>query len=223
MKKTFTLIELLVVIAIIAILAAMLLPALSAARERARSANCVNKLKQIGLATTCYASDNGDYLTPQYVHVVDADGVAAGNGNSSTNCGRQVMIYNGYFGDPQKPGNAAELLSMRQRYYQCPSDTVNFSDTLDSYNFMWLTPAYAQSQTVWGKDASYGRDMINGVCDPGNTTNIDIGGDQNSISKSNHPSQVNMVRIGGHVTSMPNRDAKDKTWEAAAHDLWDKR
>lgn len=224
MKKQFTLIELLVVIAIIAILAAMLLPALSAARERARNANCINKLKQIGLASIMYSGDNKDYTVPVYVHVVDADGVAYGNGNSSTYCGRQVLIYNGYFSDT-KPTNAAQLLSQRKRYYQCPSDSSNFTDSLDSYNALWLTPAYAASQTVWNKDSSYGRDMMNGVCNPDNTLNIDIGCDFNNFEKSNHPSLVNMVKIGGHVVSMQNKEVKAKSykWEAAAYYLWDAR
>src|SRR5665213_3086662 len=90
-KRAFTLIELLVVIAIIAILAAMLLPALAAAKKKAQKINCVNNLKEIGLAFHEWEGDNEDH----YPMAVSSAAGGASEFVSSTTGGNSLKLNPG--------------------------------------------------------------------------------------------------------------------------------
>ena len=227
-KQQFTLIELLVVIAIIAILAAMLLPALSAARERARSASCQSKLKQHGVAATMYSGDNNSCLPVAVrsngtilcagVNFLPTDGGGSqDNGYVSLGLLFSQGYYSQVFAINEKP-----TVKDLEGVFKCPSDSAFFGvqrTANDGTNISYMFYAYDgsvfdkyKSGTTIGatyKTPQRAR-LIVGRDNPGNAIMLDqlhpqLKNDGSACPsgcttcKGAHNGNVNILALGGHV------------------------
>jgi len=123
-NNAFTLIELLVVIAIIAILAAMLLPALSAAKEKAKRINCLSNLKQIGVAAAVASGDNSDKIPT---------GNPASNGTGKSDDNRAGRIL---WDIPNGVANGLIAAGARRELFYCPGGFTP-KDNVSDLDWWW--------------------------------------------------------------------------------------
>jgi prepilin-type N-terminal cleavage/methylation domain-containing protein/prepilin-type processing-associated H-X9-DG protein len=148
LPKGFTLIELLVVIAIIAILAAMLLPALSRAKERAQGARCMNNLRQLMLGWKMYPDDNAGHFPPNPDYESSPSWVA-GNMAGGKSIGG---VYAGIVDATNSALLVDPTFSLLGPYirnpaaYKCPSDQ-------STWNGVPRVRSYGMSQSIGGTAA----------------------------------------------------------------------
>jgi prepilin-type N-terminal cleavage/methylation domain-containing protein len=149
-QKAFTLIELLVVIAIIAILAALLLPALSAAKQSAYKVSCASNLKQWGLAVTMYAGDFNNKFP-------DLTAANSPNSNGSHDLAWMPSSFDTWFYKPYLYKNNASIAASG-----VPLNTVTYCPS-DVYHR--LVAALPGNESLIGYNYLPGRDAAQGAAD----------------------------------------------------------
>ncbi|MBE6380692.1 MAG: hypothetical protein E7047_07160 [Lentisphaerae bacterium] len=221
MKHNFTLTDVIGACTAALLLAAVIPLVAQQAAENAKLTACADNLRQIGAAEHAYAGDNDSYLAIGVGAFLKEGGmVRAATYNNETP--PMLLIRNGYLKIEDKP--AATVAQLRERFFRCPEDSVNFSKTLTgwrapypniSYQYCWFTTQKGLAQNSYPRKTKpeqsddYGLRANIDRDDPGwyifadlmKATSKKWCHPKDGKAKSNHVDALNCLYIGGHVKS----------------------
>ena len=221
--KLFTLIELLVVIAIIAILAGMLLPALNAAREKAKAIQCSGNAKQLSLLFINYSNDNSEWLPPD---------TYKNNGYNQT----WALLLLQYLGNYRGVNAAYSITPKIPKVMRCPTfpetQCLYPKDIVShlQYSMNQNLNGYGKMTSLREKDIARKASSLvllaeaRPACKYSSTSHYLIAGSSNPanflldtsslyyLPRAAHSGKfVNVLFVGGNVSLLSNTDLTDKS------------